>query len=148
MVSKEDRIEMAQEAEYLIADAIENLKSAVQGLPCENNHRAYLICQLEVAIGAGSWASADSTVEDLIADIENEAEDDEMPLSKSIAGLLEQAGYTVTVDGSWINVVGIEEKADCMTVWDVAGRIVPRWRFEPTDEGVRICMADMYPTCR
>jgi hypothetical protein len=70
-VTKAERIEMAREAEELIAEAVENLKQAVAGLPCEANHEAYLICSLECAIGAGGWMSADRTIEDLIEDIEN-----------------------------------------------------------------------------
>jgi hypothetical protein len=141
MISRQERIDMACEAEHFIAEAIENLKGAVRGLPCENRHRAYLICQLEVAIGAGGWASADSTVGDLITDIETEAEDDDTPLSAVIAARLEKAGYTVKINGDWLDVIGAEEKADCMTVWDAAGRTIPRRFFAPTADGVNICLA-------
>jgi hypothetical protein len=141
MISRQERIDMACDAEQLIAEAIENLKGAVRGLPCENRHRAYLICQLEAAIDAGDWASADSTVGDVIDNIESEAEDDDEPLSAVIAGRLEKAGYTVRIDGDWLYVSGAEERPDCMTVWDAAGRTVPRTYFAPTADGVNICLA-------
>lgn len=65
-----ERTDLAREAEGLIAEAIENLKQAIAGLGAEDHHKTYLLCQLECVIGAGGWMSSDSTVADLIRDIE------------------------------------------------------------------------------
>ena len=141
MTTKAERIDMAREAETLIAEAVENLKAAVQGLSCEKNHLAYLVCRLECTIGAGGWMSGDSTVADLIKDIEAEVAEDEEDLVEMTARCLRDAGYAVSVTGGNIEVSLTNRRPGCAEVLRAMDDVVPQEFLRPTERGVLIDLA-------
>lgn len=82
MLTKDERIDMVQQAQELLHEAIELVERAVAGTGAERYTDAYLLAQLKIRAGSGhGYLTNDQTLDDVIESLqedEEEGDDEEM----------------------------------------------------------------------
>ena len=77
-MTKEERVEMLEEAQRVITQAMEDIRSATNN---DAYTEFYLVAPLSTIVGEGKYISADLTIEDIIEQLdEMDFKDDEVEL--------------------------------------------------------------------
>lgn len=78
MLTTDERIDMVQQAQELLHEAIELVERAVAGTGAERYTDAYLLAQLKIRAGSGhGYLTNDQTLDDVIESLKEEDEEDE-----------------------------------------------------------------------